>query len=424
MSIFTVGQLKLDLSRDVTPANPDDSRDINGAISQGTEELLSSLKPRDLSTRIVIENALYDQVNRYSCPDDLDTNKIMEWYRLKDNRDISTWFNPMTQVTNLAFSQQQGGGSGLSSPANIFTIEYQSGKKFIKVSDFSGKSGLTITEMNSVTENGTWVTFGSVNNLAGDNLSYVTGSGSIRFDITDSSNIGGIENFNIKPTDIKDFLNVGKVFTWVDLPNLKQLQTVTLSLYSSLTDYYEIQVVAPHDTDEFQLGWNLLGFELDRETMNTIGTPNPAAINHIKITFESNGTLDMNSVRVDNIVLRKGEAYGIQYVSNKMFQDVDTGLMHNRPQSDSNVIILEYNTYQVLRRFCASILAEELVSSRTDIDRIEGKKIDAVRLYKDKNKEQYIDETQVLRRFGVSYGYGYRGDTFRTRYNHDDTVND
>ena len=404
MSIFTVGQLKLDLSRDVSPANPDDSRDINGAIAQGTEELLSSVKPKDLSKRSVIENALYDQVNRYACPEDLDTDKIMEWYKLKNNQDISSWFNPMTQVSNRAFSQNRGNQGGISSPANIFTIEYQSGKKFIKVSDFTGVSGTTITEMNSITENGTWIPFGSVNNLAEDNLSYVTGSGALRFDITNSSNIGGIENFNIEPVDIEEFLNVGKVFTWVELPNVKQLQTVTLSLYSSLTDYYEIQVQSPHDTDDFQLGWNLLGFELDRETMNTIGTPNPAAINHVIVTFESNGTLNMDSVRVDNIVLRKGEAYGIQYVANKVFQDADSGIMYSRPQNDSDVIICEYNTYQVLRQFCAAILAKELVSSQTDIDRIESDKTAATRLYKNKNKEEYIDETQTLRRFGVYYG--------------------
>ncbi len=416
MATKTVGQLKLDLFRDISPASPDDSRDLNGAIEQAAEEMLSFIKPKDLSKRTTIENALYDQVNRYTCPEDLDTNKIMQWTRLKGMKEVGDWFNPMTQVTNLAFDQAT---RNHDSELNIFTIEYQSGKKFIKVSDMrqEGNSGLTLAQMNSITEDGTWLTFGNVVNLQTDNLTYVSGSGSLRFDINDSGNIGGIENFNMTPFNIKDFLNVGKIFSWLDVPNLRQIQTVTLDLFSSLTDYYSITVSSPHDTDQFQLEWNLLGFALDSSTMNTVGTPNPAAINHVKVTFVTNGTLNMNSVRMDNIVARKGSVYGIQYVSNQLFQDPITGLFKSRPTLDSDLITLEYNSYQVFRGYCASILAEELVSNNTDVAKIDEKRDRAIAIYKNKNKEEYIDETQTMRRFGVEYGY--RNRFGRSNYKHD-----
>lgn len=418
MSQYTIGQLKLDLSRDIAPAHPDDSRDINGAIAQAAEELLSEIKPKDLSKRAVIENALYDQVNRYTCPDDLDTDKIMEWYRLKNNQDVSTWFNPMTKVTNLAFSRANS-KTDFSNPRNIFTIEYQSGKKFIKVSDTGGKSGFEIAKMNSVTEDGTWQTFGNVNNIAEDSVNYVAGSGSIRVDISDSSTTGGIQNFGITKANITEYLETGTAFTWLDIPNLNQIQTVTLALHSSPTDYYEVQVSSAHDTDVFQLGWNLLGFKLDRETMNTVGTPNPADINQIKITCDTNGTLNMDSVRIDNIVLRKGTAFGLQYISNRMFQNIDSGITQSRPIDDSDIILLEYDTYQVLRNYCANILAEELVSNQSDQNRFQTKRNDAIYTYKNKHKEEFIDETQTMRRFGVPYG-NYNNST-STHYHHDTT---
>jgi len=399
----TVGQLKLDLFRDISPASPDDSRDLNGALQQGVEELLSFTKPKDLSRRVTIENALYDQVNRYSCPDDLDTNKIMQWTRLKNTKAVGDWYTPLTQVTNMDFDQRI---RNRNNEQNIFTIEYQSGKKFIKVSDTHNEmtDGYTVHEMNSITQDGTWLSFGNAVNLASDNLTYVSGSGSLRFNLTDSGNIGGIENFDINPFDIHEFLNVGKIFTWVYLPNLRQLQTVTLNLYSSLTDYYSITVNSPHDTDEFQLEWNLLGFELDSSTMNTIGTPNPAAINHIKIEFVTNGTLNMDSIRVDNLVARKGSVYGIQYISNQIFVDAVTGIPKWRPTLDSDIIRLEYDTYQVYRGYCASILGEELVSDKGDVQKIDDKKNTAIAVYKKRHKEEYTEETQALRRFGVEYG--------------------
>ena len=315
MQFKTVAQLKTDIYRDISPAKPSDSKDPNGAIEQAAQDMLSIVKPLELSKRTVIENALYDQINQFNCPDDLDTNKIMQWYKLKDQKNVDRFFNGMTQTTNRAFDQL----THRPNPnANIFTIEYQSGKKFIKVSDFSNNTGDTIHDMNSITSNGTWIVGGNLVNLTTDNLTYFQGNGSLRFDLNNSGTVGTMETFGMTSVNLTDYLNVGKVFTWLDLPNLNQLQTVTLDMYSSPTDYYSITVNSPHDTNEFQLGTNMLGFSMNVDSMNTIGTPNPADINKIKFTFTTSGTLTMNSIRIDNVVARKGSVYGIQYISSRL----------------------------------------------------------------------------------------------------------
>lgn len=417
MAFKTVGQLKTDINRNISPAKPSDSIDENGAIVQGVEDMISWIKAKELSKRVVVENALYDQVNRYNCPDDLDTNKIMQWYRQKGNLNTDLYFNPMTQVSNRAFDRW----NKYNNTYGLFTIEYQSSKKFVKVSSYgstdgSGNNpGLTIHEMNSLTSNGTWNIFGNVVNIATDNLTYVSGSGSLRFDINTSSNTGGILSIGMTAVDLTDYLNVGKVFTWVDLPNITELQTVTLDLMTSATDYYSMTVSSPHDTNQFQLGWNLLGFEMDRQTMNTVGTPNPANINQIRMTFVTNGSLVMNSVRVDNIVARMGNVYGFQYISNMLFQDAVTGLMKFRPTLDSDLIVLEYDTYDVLRAHCAAVFADELISDPNDRADLQKKKSTAIGIYKNRHKEEYIEETQATRVFGVPYGYY---DQWGDGYNH------
>lgn len=414
----TIAQLALDIYRGISPAKPSDSKDEYGAIVNAVELMLSTMKPKELSRRTIIENALYDQINEYTCPPDLDTNKIMQWYRLKNNREVDGFYNPMTQTTNREFdsmtSRGDGGSCGNygSQGQNIFTIEWQSSKKFLKVSDFHGNTGLTLNDMNSITSNGTWNVSGNLVNLATDNLTYVAGSGSLRFNLNTSSNTGSILNTGMKPVDITSYLNVGKVFTWIDLPNINQLQTVTLNMYSSLTDYYSITVSSPHDTDQFQLGQNLLGFELDSSTMNTIGTPNPGAINQISFTFVTAGTLLMDSVRIDNVVARKGLVYGIQYISNQVFKDAVTGLMKWRPTDPSDIIILEYDTYQVLLAACVYVFAGELVNgANTTVirNKLVNPYLNAMNAafveYKKRHKEEYIDETQNLRNFGVPYGW-------------------
>jgi hypothetical protein len=399
----TVGQFKNDIYRNIAPARPSDSKDVNGAIESAAEKMLSEVKPKELSKRVIVENALYDQVNRYTCPDDLDTNKIMQWYRLAQDK-ASYWFRNIQQVSNRDFDLRTGRHKEDSS--SVFTIEYQSGKKFIKVNDKNQvNSELVIHTMDSVSDNGLWNVFGNTENIARDDLTYVTGSGSIRVDINDSFNEGGIVNTTLQPVDITEYLNVGKVFTWLDLPQLNGVISVRLDLHSDTNDYYSITVTRPHDTNQFQLGQNLLGFRLDRETMNTIGNPDPKNINEVRLTFVTTATFNLNSVRIDNIVARKGDVYGIQYISNRVFKSPQSQITYSRPQQDSDEIILEYDTYQLLLAFASYELGRELLTDKQDVQNLEKDMLKAVIVYKKRNKEEFIDQTQSLRNFGVNYGY-------------------
>lgn len=404
---FTVSQIVSDASRRISPANPADSRDILGAVGDAARRLLSVITPKDLSKRVEIENALYDQVYRFNCPEDLDSKNIMQWYRLNQVRNVDTFYHPMRQVTNRRFDQHKGNDK------NLFTVEWQSGVKFLKVSDFQGNNpGNTIHKMESITENGTWNVFGNVVNLTTDNLTYIAGNGSLRVDVNTSSNTGGIENFTMTPVDISEYFTVGKVFTWVYLPNLNQLQTITLDLFSAAGDYYSITVNSPHDTNQFQLGWNLVGFPLDTRFMTTNGTPNPADINHIRLTLVTNGTLLMNSVRFDNIVLRSGAVYGIQYVSDYMFHDAQTGLWKQVPTDPSDIIHVDGEVYNVLVSNLAVILGQELFTgktSTTDLNALKDMLKMDTKEYKKRNKEEFIEEQQQFYNFGVPFGLGNRG---------------
>lgn len=411
---YTVSQLLTDAARGISPANPADSRDVLGAVGEAARNVLAQVNPKDLSRRVEIENALYDQVFRFKCPEDLSNQAIAQWFRFGDNhgdsgdgsqRNADTFYHPMKQVSNRRFDQHR------HYDKHLFTIEWQSGVKFIKVSDFhANHSRVTINQMDSLTANGTWNVFGNVVNLTTDNLNYVSGNGSLRMNINTSATSGGIESYDITPVDISSYFVQGKVFTWLDLPNLNQVQSVTLDLFSSLTDYFSMTVNSPHDTNQFQLGWNLLGFSFDNQNMTTVGTPNPSAITGIRITIVTNGTLLMNNVRIDNIVMRRGAAYGIQYVSEYMFEDAQTGIWSLVPTDPSNIIHVQGDTYKLLLAETTSVLGQELFTGKArdvDIARVDKKRDEAFRTYKKSNKEEYIVEQQEPYRWGVPFGYGY-----------------
>lgn len=416
------------LNRKVAPGNTNQSRDIYGVLAEGARNLLSSVKPKELSKRIVIENALYDQVDRYKCPADLDQKNIMQIYKLDGIRNIDTFYHPVMQTTNRRYDQHRVGDR------NLVTIEWDKGMKFIKMPNLDRRNtgiqndngGLTIHTMDSLNTNGTWNTFGNVTNLITDNLTFIAGHGSLRFDINDSSNTGGIENFTLEPFDLSEFMIVGKIFTWLNLPNVNQIQTVQFEMYSSPGNGYSITVTKPHDADEFQLDWNLLGFIMDPATMVTIGTPDPKALNHIKITFTTNGTLVMNGVRMDNIVARKGKVYGIQYISKYMFMTTD-GLWIEYPTTGSDQVMLDFEAYQLYLLHCATILGEEIFTETTvgkkgqiggRLGALQSELMVSTREYKKNYKEEFIDEQQDMYRWGVNFGYNNRGNWDGTHYDH------
>lgn len=428
---FTVANLIADLNRKVSPGTTSQSRDIFGAIAEGSRQFLEDIRPKELSRRVLIENALYDQVHQFTCPQDLDEKKIMQWYKLGSHSNSTgvtntdTWYHPMLQVTNREFDKSKGGQGGngyYGCGRQQFTIEWQSGVKFIKVTDFQGLSGITLSTMDSLTSNGTWNVFGNVVNLTEDHLTYVAGNGSFRFDINTSSSTGGLETFNITPIDITQYFTIGKIFTWLDLPNANQIQTVTLELLTDAsnvnTNLYSITVNSPHDTTAFQVGQNLMGFPFDLDSMNVVGTPNPANIIGMRFRFVTNGTLLMNSVRIDNVVVRKGAVYGIQYISKYIFEQAGTGLWKEAPDDTSDIIHLEQGTYNVLLAYCSTVLGLEIFADTATktakgvllgkLGQLQNMQITAANTYKKNNKTEFIDEQQFVHDSTARFGY-YNG---------------
>lgn len=431
MAFPTINDLIQAANRKISPQSTSNARDIYGSIAEAGRNLLAKIKPKDLSRRTIIENALYDQVNRFECPLDLDQQNVMQWFRLDQRRNTDTFYFPMIQTSNRRFDQFR------VNDRNLFTVEFQSGRKFVKVSDIghlagqntgvsnaatNNGGGLVIHNMNAINENGLWYTFGNADEIVTDNLTYLSGTGSVRFNLNTSASIGGIINTTLEPVDISEYFVRGKIFTWLDIENLNQLQSVTLDLFSDptdlTTDYYSMTVNAQHDCPQFQVGPNLLGFLMDSNNgMTTIGTPNPKSIAAVRLTFVSNGTLLMKNVRVDNIIAKLGVVFGIQYISKFLFEDIN-GLWLENASDLRDKIHVEFEVYQLLVEELACVLGEEVFTDTGTnkkgqtvgkLGSMQAKLAQKYQLYNKFHKAEFIDEQQQPYVFGVPFGYNNRG---------------
>jgi hypothetical protein len=354
MSRYTTGTLISDLNRALDGGAVSQSLNAYGAIDEGRRIFLSKVKPPELVRYTYLEEALYDQVNRYAVPEDLDYDSIIDIQKLSSYRNIDTLNAPMVGVSRRRFDQMR------HFSRNIFNIGYQNGVKYLRILNPKGiikGQGLLIHNANSLTNNGNWNVSGSIVNLSEDHLHYVTGNGSLKFDINRSATSGTIYNYTMKSVDLKSYLEKGAIFTWLETQNPDQIVSVKFTIESSVGNGYQFTVNHAHDNTTFTEGLNLLKFPL--QSMVQVGIPNPGDLTRISFEITTRGDIDLTNVRIDNIVARKGVVYGMPYQSKYVFIDAETGAWKQKTDALTDIIPLEEDAYQLLKYECEQVMKSD-----------------------------------------------------------------
>lgn len=379
------------------------SKNIRSVIERGRMSMLSKIKPKELTTTELITNAVHDNVFRYKVSDKLNRKYIQNIFELSKEHNVESFHHNLELISNRAFSKLK------TCDVNKFTIEYENGIKYLRAS-YIGQTtqGYTIHTMDSLDKNGHWNALGNIVNLKRDSKTFKSGSGCLSFDINDSSNTGYVENFTLKPFDLTDRLNNGTVFTWLDIPNYNEVLTLKLTLASSLNDYYEVTINRPYDSDKFQPGDNLVGFDLQDVVIT--GVPEINNINRVRITIETTGTEQIKNVRIDNIVLRDGTVFGIKFITDWIYRDAESMEIIQDYSTEEDAITLEYDTYMCLMYECALHLVHDIYGPSEEADPVVAVRQmlkDQYNSYFANNKDEFILEQQNTYSFNTSYDHEF-----------------
>jgi hypothetical protein len=370
---YLISQLKNDLEPKFHDTSLNKlSGNIYDKIFEAARNVLNDMDPQETMRVSNIDNALYDQVYSYVCPTDLKDKKIIA-IRPQVNSNAS---NNFTQTGIEEFDQRKDN--------NSLAFEYDDGIKTIKLSK-ALTAGATINDCESTTANGTWAAGGQAASLETDNFNYVTGGGSLRFNVTSGDTTGYIENSTMTSLDLTDYKNVGALFVWVYLPGTAT--NVILRWGSDSSNYYSSTVTTSSDSTAFKVGWNLLRFDWSGAT--TTGTPTDTAIDYIRVTITKASGTTLTACRVDSIVARLGSIYEIVYYSKYLFRTT-AGTWIEAPTDDTDIINLDTTSYNVLLYEVAYNIAQELQGedSSFDISFFANKKKEAWDNYKNNNKSQ------------------------------------
>lgn len=327
-------------------------QDIYNLIYEAGSNFLLAADPNETIRVATIENALYDQVYSYASPTDLKGDKIID-IRAQINRTPADNFSKQ-------YSTEFDMYKSLSN--NEFAVEYNTTIKTIRIAK-NLKAGVLMNGCDTLTSNGTWTAGGNATGLATDTINYLTGGGSLKFDISASGSSAYIENSTMTTVDLTSYSGVGAMFIWAYIPSTTVVTAINLRWGSDSSNYYTASVTTRHDATAFTVGWNLLRF--DWPTSST-GTPVITLMDYLRVTFTYNGTA-VSGCRVDSIMAKLGSIYELVYYSKYIFRN-SAGTWIEKPSADTDLINLDVDSFNCLLYEVAYLAAQEIQGKDDTVD--------------------------------------------------------
>lgn len=268
---------------------------------------------RELFTEIDFHSAIrhsqgvdtfYDGVYRFPLPEDIKNDAILDILELKNKLQKSS-----VEYGNIPieqFNRFYDNGK--------YSVDYHNAMKWLKLNSTIDNSKITIHEMNSLTEDGTWTVTDDGTNIDTNTSNYVSGTASISFNTTGASTLMSIVNSTLTSIDLSSLEDIGKIFIWVYLPEITNISNCTLLWGNDSSNYWSDSLTTPYNFSEFSVGWNLLAF--DWVGASETGSPISTAIDYLKftITYSSSPTITTGYL-VDNIIAGLGESIELIYYS-------------------------------------------------------------------------------------------------------------
>lgn len=414
MSRYKIFNLRSDVARKLSTSTPSASLDFFGAIDEGRRNMKKRINPPEMVRKVTLEDAIYGHVDEYAVPEEMSYDDVIMINKLETRygNNVNTLVNPMGVVSRSVFWRRDKHYGELN---NIMTINYLNGLKTASIHAPTGlrPREMMIHTMDSLSDNGTFTVGGNIGNLVIDHLDRTQGKGSFSFDINNSSNSGFIETMDMEPFKLSSFLNKGALFERFFTALPKEITSISLSVFSSPTDYYRFTVNGPHNNSTgFLDGWNQLKFKI----LPYAGNPNPDALIGFKLEITTTGNT-AGLCRFDQLIARDGDVYEITFESRYCIIDPATGQWIQRATQGTDELVFEDDSYEVFVLEVALALQKELYSNgaiaKADVSSTKADLEEAYAEYQMKHKSEVVEPHNSMYDFSVEADYDrYNGNTY------------
>lgn len=332
---YSIQTLKNDLQGTLHGTTLNKIQNLNGVINRAARQLLLDVDPQETKRVTQFVNPIFNSVFDYPIAADVKGNKLIDIRPQVQRLPRDVW----TQAYNQAFDVYK---QNIFSLANMFTMNFNTGVKTIKIDAPFLNSPVILNEVESTTDNGTWAATSTASNLSVNNTNFVQGSGSLQFDITTGT--GYIENSTMSALDLTTELNQSSMFVYVYVPTGTSLTSVNLRWGTNSSNYYTGTVTQNQQGVAFQNGWNLCQFIWSSAT--TVGTPTITSIKYARVSLTVSAGMTACLVNGINCIL--GTVLEYEYYSKYLFRDGSTGAFQETVTDDSNLVNLDTESYNLL----------------------------------------------------------------------------
>jgi hypothetical protein len=368
---------------------------VNAKIGDAAAAMSLRTDPPTTIRSSRIENAIYDHVFNYTIPSDFKgVDSVIDIRPIG----VRSTDDGLTGRGLMEFDVKK--------ERNTFAVEQVNGVKTLRLSkNLTGRT--TVAPLDSAADPfATIALSGDASDLTTDNLDFVSGSGSISFDLSGSTGQAIVTITLADGIDLSDLLNLGALMEWIKFP-AATLTSVALRWGSSASAYWQKSVTKPHDRTAFDNNaWNLLIHDWNSATK--VGSPDEAAISVIQIVINYTAGTAVTGVHLDSVTAALGEAWEMVYYSNAFFTNAAGTVYKTEPTLETDLILLDPDALNILSYETLAILAQEVKGKNGSSDvelaytRLEGKG-NTLGLY-DHYNEKY--PSQAIRLQGTYYEFG------------------
>jgi hypothetical protein len=188
------------------------------------------------------------------------------------------------------------------------------------------------------------VATGDASNLSIDGNNYISGTGSLMYDLATGGTTAMITNPDMTAIDLTDYKN-HEIFVWQYIPSVTLLTSFTARWGSSASDYWSATVTTAHNGLAFKVGWNLLKFSWP--TTDT-GTPDVTAVNYFQLIINKTAlAAASNNWRTDFVIARAGDVHDIRYYS-EYFWKTAAGVYQPKATDDTDILIAGDDEFELI----------------------------------------------------------------------------
>lgn len=348
-STYTVQTAQTDLLAVTHGLTINQISNINGLFNRAARQLLFDVDPIETKRYVLTATPLYDKVNQYACPIDVKGNGIIDISPQGQNRYPN-------QVIQQEFNQDFSANKSMRPNTSGYSIKWNSQIKTILINDASLPYPVTMDSMNQV---GNWKIGSNVTAISENNVNFVTGSGSLQLNTTSGSNPLACTVYEALPSSINlaTAYNQSSFFMYAYFPVASNIVSVTLNVGTDVNDYYSMNVSITNEGTSFATAWNLLRFDWLGATV--FGSPNPANLNYLSVTVNTNGTAT-TGILLDNITNNMGLYRTIEYYSKYLFTNASTGAFQETTTNTSDIINLDTDTYNLFFNILAYLTCQQV----------------------------------------------------------------